>query len=395
MSRAGPPPETQIELYHHFVGDAEYAGVEALIEGFSQREPGVTIDERGEEELSLKVKSRILTEDPPDVWDAWPGETLRPYNNANSLMDLTDLWDRRDLADGYVEGTIEAARVDGQQVAVPLDVYRINNLFYNVEYVDRAGVDPSNLDSPRALLDVLDTIDAELDAIAFPLHMRDPFGVLQFWETLLLAEHGPAVYESVIDGGAGDHRDAIRESLSLLEAFATFAPDDALFYSTVDTDERVVDGEAVFKHDGDWAAGVFLDADDFTYGSDWDHIPFPGTDGCYQLNMNALVASAESTNQDAVKSFLAYAGSVDGLHRFNEAKGSLPPRADVPVDEFSPFHRDQHAAFEQSRAQPLSITHGLAVEPDRLTELKTAVASFVTEFDVEETTSQFVDALKR
>ena len=81
------------------------------------------------------------------------------------------------------------------------------------------------------------------------------------------------------------------------------------------------------------------------------------------------------------------------LRRFNEAKGSLPPRTDVTIDSFSPFHRSQYDDFNRSRSQPPSITHGLAVAPDVLIELKSSIATYVTTWDLDETTRRFVTAL--
>lgn len=382
-----------IEVYHHFTTDAEYDGMRALLEGYDSRHPDATVNEEGDDNLSLNVKNRILQEDPPDVWDVWPGKTLVPYDESRALLDLDDLWADHDLDRHYTEGAARAARIDDRYLAVPMDVYRINNLFYNVELAESAGVDPGSVDDPREFLEVLGNLRDELDVPGFPLHMKDPFGVLQFWETLLLAEYGQSVYRDVVDGRAGSHRDAVRGSLELLEAYAEFATDDAFFLATIDTDQQFVAGEAAFKHDGDWAAGGFLGADDFDYRTDWDHVPFPGTAGLYQMNMNAFVASSQTASPESVEQFLAYAGSAEGLRRFNEAKGSLPPRTDVTMDSFSRFHQSQYDDFNRSSAQPPSITHGLAVSPDALIELKSSVASYVTTWDLDATSRRFVEAL--
>ena len=113
------------------------------------------------------------------------------------------------------------------------------------------------------------------------------------------------------------------------------------------------------------------------------------------MNMDAVIASSMTDNEDAVGTFLQYAGSADGQRRFNQKKGSIPPRTDGSRGEFNAFLQGQHKAFQSSRSQPLSITHGLGVRPDQLIELKTAMSSFVAEWDIDAATAEVVSAFEQ
>lgn len=383
-----------VELLHRLVGGDGGAALEAFLEGFNSRHPDASLEDVTNENLSLAVKSRILKETPPDVWIEWPGKNLTPYVESNVLADLDDVWTSSDMESTYLSGPRDAAKFDGTYYAVPLNIHRINNLFYNVELAEAAGIDLRGASSPREFLEVLRQADAETDGVGMLLPMKNPWTVLQLFETVLLGEHGHDTYRDVTDGRASAHRREIADSLDIVRAYADLATDDALYMALTDANERFIDGESVFFHQGDWAAGAYTESDGFDYQQEWDHVPFPGTEGTYAMNMDSLIASASTDDPESVATVLQYAGSADGQRRFNQKKGSIPPRTDVSMREFTPFLQHQQEAFETSRSQPLSITHGLGVRPDQLIELKTAMSSFVAAWDADQAATEVVSAFE-
>lgn len=380
-----------VELVHRLVGGDGGAAIDAFLDGFDRRYPDTDLSDVTNENLSLEVKSRILKEEPPDAWIEWPGRNLQPYVDSHTIGDVTDVWESGDMEANYLDGPREAARFDGAYRAVPLNIHRINNLFYNVDRVAAVGIDPSAIDSPRAFAEVLRDIDAETPHVGMVFPMKNPWTVLQMWETVLLGEHGHDTYRAVTDESAAPHRREVVDSLDIVKLYGEVATDDKLYMSLTDANERFVDGESVFFHQGDWAAGAYSEAPSFDYREDWDHVPFPGTDGLYAMNMDAVVASETTANPDAVSSLLSYAGSADGQERFNRKKGSIPPRTDADTSGFTPFLQEQQSDFERSASQPLSITHGLGARPDQLIELKTAMSEFVATWDVEATADTVVE----
>lgn len=383
-----------VELLHRLVGGDGEAALAALLEGFKQEHPEIDLGDITDENLSLEVKSRILKEDPPDIWIEWPGMNLQPYTDANVIGDIDDVWADGDMERNYLDGPKEASQFDDVYRAVPLNIHRINNLFYNVDHVAELGIDPEQIESPRAFVDMLEAIQSESDHTGMLFPMKNPWTVLQMWETVLLGEHGHETYRAVTGSGATAHRRAIVESLEIVKAYAELATDDKLYLSLKDANDRFADGESTFFHQGDWAAGAYTETDSFDYRENWNQIPFPGTEGLYAINMDAVVAAESTENQEAVSAFLAYAGSTDGQKRFNHRKGSIPPRTDIDTSQFTQFLQDQQTDFEQSRSQPLSITHGLGVRPAQLIDLKTAMSKFVSTWDVDATAEMVIAAFE-
>ncbi|MUV89517.1 extracellular solute-binding protein [Halapricum sp. CBA1109] len=143
----GGAGRAHVELLHRLVGGDGATALSAFLEGFTDRHSDVPLEDVTDENLSLTVKSRILKESPPDVWIEWPGKNLSPYVDAGVLADVDDVWEGRDMARQYLDGPRKAARFDGTYRAVPLNIHRINNLFYNADLVAEAGVDPAGADS--------------------------------------------------------------------------------------------------------------------------------------------------------------------------------------------------------------------------------------------------------
>lgn len=383
----------RVRVNHMYFGSGKPA-LEALLAGFERRHPSDSTAEVGVENVRLDVKTGILQGDPPDVWLDWPGANLVSYHDADVLAELNDVWRRGNFAEAFHEGPVDAARVDGDYVAVPLNLQRANGLFYDVERVRSTGVDPTAVDDPSDLLRALETVVDETDAVGMVLPMKNPWPTLQLWETVLLGEFGDDVFADLTAGRAKRHRSAVSETLGLIDEYAGYATDDAYYQSWTEANERFLDGRAAFCYQGDWAAGAYQDRSGFEYGRDWDHVAFPGTEDHYVMVMDAFAVSSDAPNLDAARRLVEYVGSAEGQRLFNANRGSIPPRADVDPDAFAPFFGDQLRDFEAATQLP-SVTHGLAVPPEVLIELKAAVSEFVSGDTVESTATKFVEAFER
>jgi glucose/mannose transport system substrate-binding protein len=301
------------------------------------------------------------------------------------------------MARKYHEGPQRAARLDGRYYAVPINIHRLNNLFYNVEILERAGVDPESIASPRGLRSALAAIETETDAVGilFPFKNQWTSYALQLWEQVMLGQFGIDTYRVIRRQSPDSRRDAIRDAIDLVRDIAAYAPADAVYLSWGEAQRRFVDGEGAFFAQGDWAASVFHDESGFDLGTAWDHVPFPGTEQLYVMNMDAIVPAADAVNADAAAEVLRYAGSVDGQRRFNVQKGSIPPRTDVPMDEFEPFFQQQMAAFTAAGTQPVqSVAHGQALGPAALVELQGAFSTFLSDWDTETLTTRVINIFR-
>jgi len=390
----------ELEVAHWWSEGDGNAAINALIEGFQEEHPDVPLNENlvaggAGQALRDNIRTRIQNGNPPSTFQTWPGKELEPFVEADLLNDIeSDVWDNNDMKNAYLDGPENAAQIDGTYVTVPINIHRLNNLFYNVQVVESAGVDPTSLSSPEDLLDAMATIDEETDAAPMANQTQAPWSTLQLWAQVLLGQAGMDTYMSFTEGNVDANEDAIRSALQTVADYSEYFTADAGSISWTEGNQYVINGQAAFIHQGDWAAGAYRGTDGFEFEANWNQVPFPGTEGLYALNMDSFPFPINNPSPESTTTFLEYCGTVDAQERFNPLKGSIPPRTDVPDEEFGPFLTRQKADFANSGGQPPSLTHGLAVGPDVLSSLKEAMATFTSSWNVDDAYSGIVSAFE-
>lgn len=380
--------EGELEIAHWWTAGGEEDAIEALIEGFQEEYPDYEVDNNptpggAGSALEADVRNRVIDGNPPSTFQIWPGEALTLYTEEDLLEDISDdVWDD-EMEEAYLDGPRELSQDDdGAYVAVPINIHRLNNLFYNVEVVEDAGIDPEEIEDPEALLEALEAVE-DAGSVGMIHQTQEPWSTLQLWENVLLGLDADA-YQTTIDGDPESVEEEVMESLELTAEYAEYFNDDASSVAWDEANNRIINGEAAFLHQGDWAAGQYEASEDFEFGEDWDYVPFPGTEGLYQTVMDSFVMPAENPSPEATEAFLTYAGTTDAQARFNVEKGSIPPRTDVDMDEFTEFLQAQMEDFEGSEDQPPQIAHGLALPPDQHSDMEGVFANFNESFDADQ-----------
>jgi glucose/mannose transport system substrate-binding protein len=383
----------ELELLHAWSSGDGNAAIAALIEGFQEEHPDVEfaeepVDGAARSNLDQVVLNKLQANDPPSTFQTWPGNTLAKFDGAYEDIE-DDVWDE-DLKENYLAGPQEQAQYDGTYVTVPLNIHRINNLFYNTAVLEEAGVDPESLSSPSDVVDACETIAAETDAVPFAQQTSGSWSTVQLWETILLGQAGIDGYEA-FTGGNGD-TGAVESALQSVVDLSEYYPSDSSSISFTEANTMVMDGDAAFIHQGDWAAGAYSNADDFSYGDDWGQVTYPGTSGSYLLNMDSFPYLANNPSPEATKQFLSYCGSAEGQVLFNAEKGSIPPRSDADVSSLNTFQQDQFEDFNAADNQPPSVQHGLAVSPGVSTNISSAFSGFLEDYDAAATAEALINA---
>ncbi|MFC7198601.1 ABC transporter substrate-binding protein [Halospeciosus flavus] len=384
-----------LKVQHWWTGGDGAAAVEALFEGFKEAYPEIPVEQNpvaggAGENLQAVIKKRILNNNPPSSWQAWPGANLQPYVQADKLENIGEsVWGHNDMKSAYLAGPKQAAQPGGNYVTVPLNIHRLNNLFYNTAVVEEAGVDPSSISKPSDLVAAMKAVE-DAGYVGMAMQTKSAWSTGQLWAQVLLGEYGAETYTAFTEGKVEANSEAIKDTLQIVKDYHQYYNDDAGSISWTEANKLIINGEAGFFHQGDWAAGMYRTASNFEYGKQWDHVPFPGTEGLYSMNMDSFPFPTNNPSPEATTKFLRYVGSVDAQKRFNPKKGSIPPRTDVPKDAFGPFLQNQMDDFKNSEAQPPSIQHGLAIGPDKLSKFGSAMSTFISSYNVSDTYNQLV-----
>lgn len=390
-----------LEIQHWWTAGGDAVAMEWLVDGFLEEYPEAEVEENpvaggGGVNLQAVIRERVLAGDPPSTWQDWPGRNLNDYVEADAMRDITYIWeDETDFAENFREGPKLAARAgdpDNPYVAVPMNIHRINNLFYDVETVEEAGID-LNIDGPRELIEVLEQVESETDAAGVSWQMSAAWSTLQVFGVVLKGMYGHEVYNSFQQGDADEVRSEVEEALEVTGELIDFNVGDA---PSIDNDEagaKLPQGEAAFAQEGDWLAGNYLDLDDYDFEDDWDHIPFPGTDGIYQINTDGFPFPQPNPTPETTEMWMKWVGSREAQRGFNPLKGAIPCRDDVEVGEFPPFLQRQFDDFSNAEADTLTIAHGDGVTPNQDVALKDAMSRFMEQRDAEVTAEALITAM--
>ncbi|WP_226039806.1 ABC transporter substrate-binding protein [Natrinema sp. DC36] len=386
-----------LEIAHWWTAGGEADAINALVSGFESEHPDIDYELQespggGGSALETDIRSRMVDNDPPSTFQTWPGQTLTTYTDEDLLFDIGEhVWES-DMRDAYLPGPEEQSQIDGTYYAVPINIHRLNNVFYNVSVLEDAGVDPASLESPGDFLDALATVD-DAGYTGFA-QSTSTFMMVQLWAMTLLAEGGAETYDSVINGDVSGNEETVRSSLERVVEFSEYFPGDASSVSWDEANGDVIAGDAAFHHNGDWAAGQYLGEDGFDFENDWDYIPFPGTAGMYALNMDSFVFPKNNPSPNATLAFLQYVATPDAQRRFNQNKGSIPPRDDVDTEEYTDFHQRQIEQFQSADEQPPSMAHGLALSPGKQSGVESVMTAMAENWDADEAYDGIVDKLE-
>ncbi|MFH5801799.1 ABC transporter substrate-binding protein [Haladaptatus sp. CMAA 1911] len=388
-----------LEIVHWWTAGGEKEALQALLDGYKKKYPGIQVQNNpapggAGSALDTVIKNRVLNQNPPSTFQIWPGQSLTPYIQGNVLNDIGDSVWTQEVQNAYLESVRNTAKPAGNYVAVPLNIHRLNNLFYNADVVKQAGVDPKSIGDPTALGNALDTVSSKTEATPMAHSTQEAWTTLQLWETVFIGSHGSDAFLDLVTGNAQQHQDQIKQSLRQVKQYSGNFNEDSGSISWDQANSKVINGEAAFVQQGDWAAGQYEAAGNFEYQKQWDYVPFPGTGGVYSMVIDSFVYPKNNPSPDATEKFLAYCASVDAQRRFNPIKGSIPPRTDVPMAPFGPFLQSQIRDFKSSKSQPTTIAHGSAVVPAVKSNMEEAFASFTESWNVDSTASRIQDAFQ-
>lgn len=391
--------DTPLEVLHPWTGGGGQNAINAVIEGFKQQYPDVETDFSGvgataNVQLNQMVNQRLANRNPPASFNAWPGAHLTQFTESSRqlLGDITEsVWGHDNMEDAFIEEAKELSRFDGRYVTVPIGSHRLNNLFFNMDVIESAGVSPEDVETPGDLIPLMEEVEAQTDAAGMAQSMVNANTQLQLWAAIHLGMHG---YQSYMDlmGGNGDVQQ-VRESVDMTKQYSQFFNEDAASVNPPSANQKIMNGEAGFYHQGNWMAGGY-NANDLTYEEDWGWVAFPGTSNMYTLHMDAFVHPAENPAPEKAIRWHRYVGSQEAQVNFNKHKGSIPLRTDVSMEEFGPFLTQTMEDFKNVEYRPPTVAHGLAVAPKTLVELREVFSnSFMGPYNVDKTAQGIIDTV--
>ncbi len=347
----------EIEIFSWWAGD-EGPALEALIEVFEERFPGVTVDNAtvtgGAGVVARAVlRTRMLGGDPPDSFQVHAGDSIiQTWVVAGRMEDLTFLFEREGWLDVFPQDLIELISTPEGIWSVPVNIHRSNVMWYVPANLEAWGVEaPQTWD---AFLEICPAIQAEG---VTPLALGEAWTQLHLWESVALGVLGPERYSQLFTGELPFNDPA---AVAVWERFGEVMActnSDAAGLSWQQATDMVVDGEAAFNIMGDWAAGYMATTLRLEPGVGFGWVPSPDTAGVFMLLSDSFGLPVGAPDRENAINWLRVLGSRDGQDTFNPLKGSISARLDSDMSLYNAYLQSAASDFASDR-QVGSLAHG-------------------------------------
>ncbi|MDB2448929.1 ABC transporter substrate-binding protein [bacterium] len=385
-----------LEVLHWWTSAGEVEASAVLKQGLAER--GVQwqdypVPGGGGDSAMAVLKARVINGSPPGAAQII-GPNIQYWAGLGFIQPLTNPALAADAL--FYPVVDELIRVDGQVVAVPLSMHRINWMWLNPRLFERL-----DLPLPTTWSQLMRAAPALRAAGAVPLaHGNQPWQNATLFEVLLLSEAGPDFYRRYFvehdpdlleDGRVVATFERLRQLKSLMDP-------GMINRSWQEASRMVADGEAATQIMGDWVKGAFT-AWGLQAGDDYLCLAVPGTNEQHLYSIDTFVLFSDNPNPAAVQPFIETLLSPQVQRNFSLAKGTIPVRRDLTMAGFDDCSRASHHVFNQAAAEHRlapSMAHSMATSP----ETEDAVFEIVHRFFIDdsvtavEATAQLAQSLR-
>jgi glucose/mannose transport system substrate-binding protein len=387
-----------LEVASWWTSGSEQQALTVLFDAYRAAHPGVAVTNGavaggGGSNAAVVLAQRLLSGNPPDVWQTFPGAALRAYADQDAVADVGGVYDRTGLAAALPPVIRDGLTVDGVRYGVPTSAHRGNMLFFNPALLARAGVAPPAAPYPPAAFEADLAKLRQAGITPLCLGAKDPFTTAALFENTLLggvgAEGWGRIRADRFDWGSP----AVDAALQRFGRLLDYADPQAAALTWDEATRKLAAGGCAFETLNDSAFGELITAgavDGQTFGE----VAYPGTDGNFVAVVDTFVQARQTPNARNASDFLAAVADPATQLAFSRAKGSVPIRTDVDVSSLSSY---QQSAARELRDDTvlLSIVHGEAMPPRFQQGFYDAVETYVRSRDPKAFRATLTDAVSR
>jgi glucose/mannose transport system substrate-binding protein len=368
-----------VEVMHWWTSGGEAKALSVLKDGLKQRGyawKDAPIAGGGGEAARTVLKARVASGNPPDAIQML-GFTIPEYASEGFLTNLDPVaakegWDK------LVPGPIQRfSKAEGHWVAAPVNVHRTNWIWANKKIFDELKLTP-----PQTFDELVADAAKIRKAGYIPLaHGGQPWQEATIFDSAVMSAGGPKFYTQALvnlDPAALGSK-TMEKAFDQLRVLRGMVDPNVPGRDWNLATAMIINGKAAMQIMGDWAKGEFVTAGK---KADVDYLCFqyPGTQGDFIFNTDQF-ATFKKTDA-SVPGEDAFASTVldkTVQAKFNQIKGSIPARLDVPSDGFDECGKKSMADLRialKNGTMVGSFAHGHAM-PDGP---KNAVYDVVTHF---------------
>lgn len=347
-------PTAGLEVASWWTSGSEQQALTVLFDAFRATHPGVTVTNGavaggGGSNAAVVLAQRLLSGNPPDVWQTFPGGALKAYVDQGAVADVSDVYARTGLAAVLPPVIRDGLTVDGRQYGVPTSAHRGNMLFYNTALLTKAGVAPpvAPYPAPAFEADLAKLKQAGITPLC--LGAKDPFTTAALFENTLLGGVGADGWGRIradrFDWNSPDVDAALQRFGRLLD----YADPQAAALTWDEATRKLAAGGCAFETLNDSAFGELVSAGAVD-GQSFGELPYPGSDTSFVAVVDTFVRAVRAPNGGNASDFLATLADPQTQLAFSKAKGSVPIRTDVDVSSLSPYQQSAAKALRDRKS---------------------------------------------
>jgi glucose/mannose transport system substrate-binding protein len=306
------------------------------------------------------LKSRVLAGDSPEVMQLI-GFGLAEWSDLGLLLQLDDVANSGNWNKLLYPTVMTLIQNHGHVMAVPTGIHRINTLFYNRKVFARLSL------TPPTTWEEFESAAAKLrKAGVTPLaQSSEAWQVATLFETLVLAESGPAYYrELFVNKSASAYSDPrLLHALKRLKALKQWMPIPIKERPWTLMARQLADGDAGMLIMGDWVKGE-LNAWGLPTDGNFGCVATPDTGHYHLYSIDTLAMFADDYSHQAAQEKLAQVViSTPAQNDYNRLKGSIPVLTAADVSKMDSCARNSAQVFALGiNAQAPSLVHRMATD---------------------------------
>jgi len=193
-------------------GGEEQASFQAVIDGFTEQNPGVTVNyTSGGDELVTVLSTAVEGGNPPDLAAiAQPG-LMADFANAGNIEPIEFATDA--IVENMGESVAEVGQVDGTQYGLLFKAANKSTVWYNVQAFEDAGVEPP--EDWDALIEAAGTINAS-GIPAYSIGGADGWTLTDLFENIYIRQAGPELYDQLSRHEIPWTDDSVKQALTTM-----------------------------------------------------------------------------------------------------------------------------------------------------------------------------------
>ncbi|MFV0491029.1 MAG: ABC transporter substrate-binding protein [Pseudorhodobacter sp.] len=386
----------EVEVMHWWTSGGEGAAVGVLkdqlaSEGIKWND--MAIAGGGGEAAMTALRARVVAGDPPTAAQML-GMSVREWAAQGLLGNLDEVAQ----PDGWSAVVPPAVQYfgtsDDHWVAAPVNMHRPHWVWMNAAIFADNGLTP-----PTSWDEFFATADKLKEAGVIPIAVGGQnWQEATIWEAIVLSK-GPDFYRRAVieaDPEALGSPEMV-EVFEIMRRIRSYADPNFAGRDWNLATAMVLNGEAGMQIMGDWAKGEVVRAG-MTPGEEILCAVVPGTQGSFLFNTDFFAMFDVSEGNKPAQMALAKAAmSPDFQKTFNLAKGSIPARTDVPMDEFDACAQQSAKDRDEAQASDTlfgSLAHGHGQPPAiQAAYFDVITQHFNSEMSAEDATQALVDAV--